>query len=89
MYLSVVGTDGRFTGVQYMEDTQAIRNHHAIYGQTLIWLDNRLENIGTDDEPDYGEYTQGMESSDVIDLDSYLIELDYRLSMVELGLLED
>lgn len=61
MYLTVVGKNGKFTGIQYERDTQTIRDHHAQYGHTLVWLDYRLENLGTEDYEDYGYYEEGME----------------------------
>ena len=62
MYLTVVSRDGKFTGVQYKEDKPNIREHHAKYGHTLVWLDYQLENKGTEDYEDYGYYEEGMES---------------------------
>ncbi len=61
MYLTVVGKDGNFTGVQYKDDKPSIRAHHAKYGHTLVWLDYQLKNKGTEDNDDYGKYQEGME----------------------------
>jgi hypothetical protein len=41
-YLTVI-KDGKYSGVQYYEDSQRIRDHHAQYGETLVWLDHLLE----------------------------------------------
>ena len=41
-YLTVI-KDGKYTGVQYEQDTPAIREHHAAQSETLIFLDHTIE----------------------------------------------
>ena len=43
MKLLTVIKDGKYTGVQYEQDTPAIREHHAAQNETLIFLDRTIE----------------------------------------------
>ena len=42
MELLTVIKNGKFTGTQYEQDSDAIRAHHASQGETLVFLDYRL-----------------------------------------------
>ena len=42
MRLLTVIKNGKFTGVQYEQDSDAIRAHHASQGEMLVFLDYRL-----------------------------------------------
>lgn len=61
MFLSVVNANNKFTGVQYKQDNENIRNHHLSQGEFLVWLDYPLTNQGTEENEDYGQYQEGME----------------------------
>ena len=43
MKLLTVIKDGKYTGVQYEQDTPAIREHHAAQNEMLIFLDHTIE----------------------------------------------
>ena len=51
MKLLTVIKNGKFTGTQYEQDSDAIRAHHASQGETLIFLDYRLT---ANEDGDYG-----------------------------------
>ena len=51
MKLLTVIKNGKFTGVQYEQDSDAIRAHHASQGETLVFLDYQLT---ADEDGDYG-----------------------------------
>ena len=51
MKLLTVIKNGKFTGVQYEQDSDAIRAHHASQGETLVFLDYRLT---ANEDGDYG-----------------------------------
>jgi len=51
MKLLTVIKNGKFTGVQYEQDSDAIRAHHASQGETLVFLEYRLTAA---EDRDYG-----------------------------------
>jgi hypothetical protein len=51
MKLLTVIKNGQFTGTQYEQDSDAIRDHHASQGETLVFLDYRLT---ANEDGDYG-----------------------------------
>ena len=51
MRLLTVIKNGKFTGVQYEQDSDAIRAHHASQGEMLVFLDYRLT---ANEDGDYG-----------------------------------
>ena len=51
MKLLTVIKNGKFTGTQYEQDSDAIRAHHASQGETLVFLDYRLT---ANEDGDYG-----------------------------------
>jgi hypothetical protein len=51
MKLLTVIKNGKFTGTQYEQDSDAIRAHHASQGETLVFLDYRLTAA---EDGDYG-----------------------------------
>ena len=51
MKLLTVIKNGKFTGTQYEQDSDAIRAHHASQGEMLVFLDYRLT---AKEEGDYG-----------------------------------
>ena len=52
MKLLTVIKSGKYTGVQYEQDTETIREHHASQGETLVFLDHTIEQ---DDIPTLAE----------------------------------
>ena len=51
MKLLTVIKNGKFTGVQYEQDSDTIRAHHASQGEMLVFLDYRLT---ADENGEYG-----------------------------------
>ena len=51
MKLLTVIKNGKFTGTQYEQDSDAIRAHHASQGEMLVFLDYRLT---ANEDGDYG-----------------------------------
>ena len=51
MKLLTVIKNGKFTGTQYEQDSDAIRAHHASQGEMLVFLDYRLT---ADENGEYG-----------------------------------
>jgi hypothetical protein len=87
--LTVINKDNTFSGVQYPEIKQEYINHHKQYGQKLIWCERILsynedgQVIETPTEKELAnEITEGEDISNI----SYMLDLDFRLSMVELGI---
>jgi len=62
MRLLTVIKNGKFTGVQYEQDSDAIRAHHASQGETLVFLDYRLTAAEDGDYgvPSVGEISQAL-----------------------------
>jgi len=62
MKLLTVIKNGKFTGTQYEQDSDAIRAHHASQGEMLVFLDYRLTaNEGGDyGVPSVGEIRQAL-----------------------------
>jgi len=56
MKLLTVIKNGKFTGTQYEQDSDAIRAHHASQGETLVFLDYRLT---ANEDGDYGVPSAG------------------------------
>lgn len=88
--LTVVNPDGTFSGVQYKESKQEYINHHKKYGQKLIWYPKQLTR-----DPKTGKVKETPTEEDLrneitigedVTQANYLVELDFRLSMIELGL---
>ena len=83
-YLTVVKSNGEFSGVQYSVDNDKIRQHHTNQNESLVWLDYELANQGTEDNPYYGIW-DGQKLNVITDED-YFVDLDFRLSKLELGI---
>ena len=62
MKLLTVIKNEKFTGVQYEQDSDAIRAHHASQGETLVFLDYRLTAAEDGDYgvPSVGEIRQAL-----------------------------
>jgi hypothetical protein len=62
MKLLTVIKNGKFTGTQYEQDSDAIRAHHASQGETLVFLDYRLTAAEDGDYgvPSVGEISQAL-----------------------------
>ena len=62
MKLLTVIKNGKFTGTQYEQDSDAIRAHHASQGETLVFLDYRLTAAEDGDYgvPSVGEIRQAL-----------------------------
>jgi len=62
MKLLTVIKNGKFTGTQYEQDSDAIRAHHASQGETLVFLDYRLtaDENGAYGVPSAGEISQAL-----------------------------
>lgn len=85
---AVVNDDNTFSGVVYDRCTQEIINHHKQYNQKIIRINRTLT---YDDEGNVNETPTQEEllnevaiSEDVAEF-NYLLDLDFRLSLVELG----
>ena len=80
--LTVVNPDGTFAGVQYREARQEYINHHKQYGQKLVWVERRVQEGEKATPEDLAqEVTVGEDVAQTV----YLLDLDYRLSLIELG----
>ena len=62
MRLLTVIKNGKFTGTQYEQDSDAIRAHHASQGETLVFLEYRLtaDENGAYGVPSVGEIRQAL-----------------------------
>jgi hypothetical protein len=62
MKLLTVIKNGKFTGTQYDQDSDAIRAHHASQGETLVFLEYRLtaDENGAYGVPSVGEISQAL-----------------------------
>ena len=62
MKLLTVIKNGKFTGTQYEQDSDAIRAHHASQGETLVFLEYRLtaDENGAYGVPSVGEIRQAL-----------------------------
>jgi len=62
MRLLTVIKNGKFTGTQYEQDSDAIRAHHASQGEMLVFLDYRLtaDENGAYGVPSVGEIRQAL-----------------------------
>lgn len=87
--LTVVNPNGTFSGVQYNEIKQEYINHHRKYGQKLIWYPKKLtidERGNVLEEPTEEDLRNEITVGDDVAQTNYLVNLDFRLSMLELGL---
>ena len=87
--LTVVNPNGTFSGVQYKEVRQEYINHHKQYGQKLIWCERVLtfdEEGNVIETPTEEELANEIVIGDDVAQESYLLNLDFRLSCIELGL---
>lgn len=77
-------SDGNFTGAQYDALSEAIRSHHAGFGETISPV-VALNNIGTDDRPEW----EAVEAS-VEDLRAIMVvsRLQARAALRQAGLLD-
>ena len=80
--LTVVNPNGTFSGVQYKEVKQEYINHHKQYGQKLVWVERRVE-PGEKATPE--DLAKEITVGDDVMQTAYLLDLDYRLSLLELG----
>jgi len=88
MKLLTVIKNGKFTGVQYEQDSDAIRAHHASQGEMLVFLDYRLT---ADEDGDYGvpsvsEIKEGNKLKAKIEQNTRLQELIKNDKRKEVGL---
>ncbi len=86
--LTVINKDNTFSGVQYKEIKQSTINHHRQYGQKLIWCERKLtydEEGNVIDIPTEEELANEIFMGDDSLMDNYLLDIDFRMSMVELG----
>ena len=88
MRLLTVIKNGKFTGVQYEQDSDAIRAHHASQGETLVFLDYRLT---ANEDGDYGvpsvsEIKEGNKLKAKIEQNTRLQELIKNDKRKEIGL---
>ena len=88
MKLLTVIKNGKFTGTQYEQDSDAIRAHHASQGETLIFLDYRLtaNEDGDYGVPSVGEIKEGNKLKAKIEQNTRLQELIKNDKRKEIGL---
>lgn len=87
--LTVVNPDGTFSGVQYNEIKQEYINHHRKYGQKLIWYPKKLtfdERGNVIEKPTEDDLRNEIMVGDDVAQVSYLVDIEFRLSMFKLGL---
>lgn len=87
--LTVINSDNTFSGVQYNEIKQAYIDYHKQYGQKLIWCERVLtydEDGKIVETPTEAELANEIAVGEDVVSEKYFIDLDYRLSMLELGL---
>lgn len=86
---TVVNPDGTFSGVQYKEIKQEYINHHRQYGQKIVWCERTLtfdEDGKVIETPTPEELANEITIGEDLEQINYLLDLDYRLSMIELGI---
>lgn len=86
--LTVINADNTFSGIQYPEIKQSYINHHKQYGQKLIWCERQLtydEDGNVLETPTEQELINEISISDDVATASYLLDLDFRLSLIEMG----
>ena len=88
MELLTVIKNGKFTGTQYEQDSDAIRAHHASQGETLVFLDYRLtaNEDGDYGVPSVGEIKEGNKLKAKIEQNTRLQELIKNDKRKEIGL---
>jgi len=88
MKLLTVIKNGKFTGTQYEQDSDAIRAHHASHGETLVFLDYRLtaNEDGDYGVPSVGEIKEGNKLKAKIEQNTRLQELIKNDKRKEVGL---
>jgi hypothetical protein len=88
MKLLTVIKNGKFTGVQYEQDSDAIRAHHASQGEMLVFLDYRLtaNEDGDYGVPSVGEIKEGNKLKAKIEQNARLQELIKNDKRKEIGL---
>lgn len=87
--LTVVNPDGTFSGVQYPDIKQKYINHHRKYGQKLIWYPKKLtfdERGNVIEKPTEDDLKNEITVGEDVAQANYMVDLDFRLSMLELGL---
>ena len=88
MELLTVIKNGKFTGTQYEQDSDAIRAHHASQGEMLVFLDYRLtaNEDGDYGVPSVGEIKEGNKLKAKIEQNTRLQELIKNDKRKEIGL---
>ena len=88
MKLLTVIKNGKFTGTQYEQDSDAIRAHHASQGETVVFLDYRLtaNEDGDYGVPSVGEIKEGNKLKAKIEQNTRLQELIKNDKRKEIGL---
>ena len=88
MKLLTVIKNGKFTGTQYEQDSDAIRAHHASQGEMLVFLDYRLtaNEDGDYGVPSVGEIKEGNKLKAKIEQNTRLQELIKNDKRKEIGL---
>lgn len=85
---AVVNDDNTFSGVVYDKCSQDIINHHRQYEQKIVKIER---NLTYDDEGNVNEVPTSKELANEITVSedvaqfNYLLDLDFRLSLIELG----
>ena len=88
MRLLTVIKNGKFTGTQYEQDSDAIRAHHASQGEAFVFLDYRLtaDEDGDYGVPSVGEIKEGNKLKAKIEQNTRLQELIKNDKRKEIGL---
>lgn len=85
---AVVNDDNTFSGVVYDKCTQEIINHHRQYNQKIIKIERTLtydDDGNVNEVPTQEELSNEITVSEDVAKFNYLLDLDFRLSLVELG----
>jgi len=75
--LTVLNPDGTFAGVQYTEDKQEYRDHHAQYGQTCIWI-TRAINVPVGEKNNESPSQADLDANTQYETQKTLADLDIK-----------
>lgn len=85
---AVINNDDTFSGVVYDKYTQEIINHHRQYNQKIIKIERTLtydDDGNVNETPTSQELANEITVSEDVAQFNYLLDMDFRLSLLELG----